>query len=154
MEKQAADIMTGNVIIVKEDQPLSEVVELFDKNRITAAPVVNEAGELTGIVTKSDVLGYYMDLNIKVSVQRNLSELIELESDQDALDSIPNPDIPVREVMTPDPVTAQADTTAKQLAETIITRRIHKVIIMEGASIKGIVSPIDFLYYIAGIEKE
>lgn len=154
MNKSAADLMTGNVVVVDEDTPISSVIETFDENSITAAPVVDSSKALVGIVTKSDLFGFYMDTGIKTDIQRNLSELIELELDPEAFEAAHDPDTPVKNIMTPEPITAQEDTPADVLARTIIEERIHKVIILRGKEIAGIISPTDFLYPIAGIQKK
>jgi len=53
---QARDVMTTNVVSVSESAPVHEVVALLLKHRISAVPVVNEAGRVVGMVSEGDLL--------------------------------------------------------------------------------------------------
>ena len=53
---QARDVMTVNVISVKEDAPIHEVVSLLLKHRISAVPVVDAAQRVIGIVSEGDLI--------------------------------------------------------------------------------------------------
>ena len=53
---QARDVMTVNVISVREDTPIHEVVSLLLKHRISAVPVVDAAQRVVGIVSEGDLL--------------------------------------------------------------------------------------------------
>lgn len=52
----ARDVMTSPVITVLPTTPLVEIVDLMLKNRISAVPVVNAEGSLTGIVSEGDLM--------------------------------------------------------------------------------------------------
>lgn len=51
----AQDIMTRDVVTVSEATPLARIVALFERHRIRRVPVL-QGGELTGIVTRADVV--------------------------------------------------------------------------------------------------
>jgi CBS domain-containing protein len=53
---QARDVMTTNVVSVTEDAPVHDIVGLLLKYRISAVPVVDEAGKVVGIVSEGDLL--------------------------------------------------------------------------------------------------
>lgn len=50
------DIMTTDVIKIMESGTLSEVIDLMAENNISRIPVVGERGDLTGIITRTDVV--------------------------------------------------------------------------------------------------
>ncbi|MDO8786017.1 MAG: CBS domain-containing protein [Syntrophales bacterium] len=50
-----ADVMTKDVITVKEDTSLHEAARILSENRISGMPVVNEENYLTGIITEADI---------------------------------------------------------------------------------------------------
>jgi len=50
------DIMTEPVITIGENAPLQEVAQIMLDQRIGGVPVINERGDLTGIVTESDFI--------------------------------------------------------------------------------------------------
>ena len=64
MSKTARDIMTKNVIVVDESTSINALIEIFLENKISCAPVVKKKKKLVGIVTKTDVLGYFLDLDL------------------------------------------------------------------------------------------
>ena len=53
--RRVADVMTTDIVTVKETTPLEEVVKLMEKRRIKRVPVVRDGG-VSGIVTRSDLL--------------------------------------------------------------------------------------------------
>ncbi|MEB3980026.1 CBS domain-containing protein [Mycobacterium sp. 663a-19] len=52
----AGDIMSSPVVTVPADASTQRVAETLTRHRISAAPVVNEAGALLGIVSEHDLL--------------------------------------------------------------------------------------------------
>ncbi|MDQ2907594.1 MAG: CBS domain-containing protein [Ktedonobacteraceae bacterium] len=50
------DVMSTDVITVKEDQTRQQAASLLTKHRISGLPVVNDEGLVTGIVTEYDVI--------------------------------------------------------------------------------------------------
>lgn len=53
----AKDIMTTEVVTVKEDTPTEKVIDLLASHRITGLPVVDSEMNLAGIVSEKDILG-------------------------------------------------------------------------------------------------
>lgn len=52
---QLRDIMTSNVVTVKETQSVQEAAALMSQHNIGAIPVVNNSGQMVGIVTDRDI---------------------------------------------------------------------------------------------------
>lgn len=53
-EMKVSEIMTQPVITITEDTPLHEAARIMLEHRIGGLPVINQRGEMTGIVTESD----------------------------------------------------------------------------------------------------
>lgn len=53
---KAKDLMTKVVISIKTDDPVSTAVELMTNNDITGIPVVDNHGNLIGILSEKDIL--------------------------------------------------------------------------------------------------
>jgi predicted transcriptional regulator len=51
------DVMTTNVITVKEDQTRQQAARLLAQHRISGLPVVNDGGILVGVVSEYDIIG-------------------------------------------------------------------------------------------------
>ncbi|RED99794.1 CBS domain-containing protein [Marinoscillum furvescens] len=50
------DYMTSKLITFKPDQQMDEVIETLLKHRISGGPVVNEDGELIGVISEGDCM--------------------------------------------------------------------------------------------------
>lgn len=56
MRRVVGDLMTKDVIVMRESTPYKEVVDLMLANDVSAVPVVDENGHLAGIVSEADLL--------------------------------------------------------------------------------------------------
>ena len=153
MSKTAQDVMTKNVIIIEEDMFTNDLVGLFQKHKISGAPVVNKEKKLTGIVTKTDILGSYIDWHIDLRVKLGLKGVISEESEESNVEILADIDSDVKSVMTQNPITASEDTTVEKMAEIMIDNKVHRLIIMKNSTIVGIVSTLDIINYVAGRDK-
>src|SRR5487761_35399 len=50
------NVMTANVIWVQQDTPFTEIATALHQYRVSAFPVVDEAGQVIGVVSESDLL--------------------------------------------------------------------------------------------------
>ena len=153
MIHKARDIMTRNIIVVEEDTHINNLIRIFMDNKISCVPVVNDEKKLVGIVTKTDILGHFMDIDLHISVKDTLHDILEFSSEQRDLETVPETEMKVRAIMTPNPITTGEDTTVESLAKTMINNKIHRLIITRDNEIAGIVSTLDILYHVAGIDK-
>ncbi|WP_163537217.1 CBS domain-containing protein [Gracilibacillus sp. YIM 98692] len=55
MQQQLREIMTSNVFTVNESQSVQEAAALMSQHNVGAIPVVNNSGQMTGIVTDRDI---------------------------------------------------------------------------------------------------
>ena len=154
MSHTARDIMTRKVIVVEEDTTITDLIRIFVENKISCVPVVNNEKKLVGIVTKTDILGYFMDIDLHISVKEVLKDILEYCSEHDEKEPPSEHEMKVRVIMTPDPITAGEETSVESLAKTMIDNKIHRLIITKDNEIVGIVSTLDILYHVAGINKK
>lgn len=54
--KTIYDLMTKNVITVKKEANLNEIIHLMKENSIGKIPVVDEQGKVVGVITRDDLL--------------------------------------------------------------------------------------------------
>ncbi len=150
----AKEIMTKNVITVQEDTKVLNLIEILNENKISGAPVVDKSGKLIGIVTKSDILGTFLDFDIDLNLKIDLKGIMEFARDKSVGTIVSETEVEVKDIMTPNPITAEEDTPIERLAEIMIDNRIHRIIIIKDESIIGIISPLNLLYYVAGRIKD
>lgn len=56
MLKTVADVMTRDPITVRPKTPLKEVIQTLAERRISGLPVVDESGELVGVISETDLM--------------------------------------------------------------------------------------------------
>src|SRR3972149_442896 len=61
---KAKDIMTRDVITVSPDTTMEELGRLFIERGISGAPVVDNSGNVIGIITENDLIGKNSRLHI------------------------------------------------------------------------------------------
>jgi CBS-domain-containing membrane protein len=76
----AAAVMVTNVITVRSDVSVQEIAETLLANRISAVPVIGEAGELVGIVSEGDLIH-----RVEVGTERHPSWWLEFLAGKQAL---------------------------------------------------------------------
>ncbi len=56
LKTKVEDVMTRTVRTVKEDEPLSKVVNVMLNNKINRVPVLDKENTLVGIITRADII--------------------------------------------------------------------------------------------------
>ncbi|WP_017295939.1 CBS domain-containing protein [Geminocystis herdmanii] len=56
MNKTVAEVMTPNPITVTPQTPLKEAISILVENKISGLPVINETGNLLGIISETDLM--------------------------------------------------------------------------------------------------
>ncbi|NLV23948.1 MAG: CBS domain-containing protein [Deltaproteobacteria bacterium] len=54
--EKAGDVMTSPAVTVREDTPVQDIRNLFSLKKINRAPVVDEEGQILGIVSRDDIV--------------------------------------------------------------------------------------------------
>jgi len=124
MPLNASDVMIKDVITVKESTPIKEVARLFSENKITGVPVVNEEGLLAGVLSETDII--------------RKTNSIGAWSPSTA-----------GQIMTRPAITVEPDESLQRVCELMSNRHIHRVVVAEAGSIKGILTTMDILKAIA-----
>ncbi|MFC1528897.1 CBS domain-containing protein [Candidatus Latescibacterota bacterium] len=153
ISRTALDIMSRDIILVEEDTTITDVIELFLEHKISCVPVVNKNKKLIGIVTKTDIIGHFMDIDLDVSLKVHLKDVIEGISEQDESEILAVTDLKVSSIMKPKPITITENTSIESLAKIMIDHSIHRLIIEKDDAIVGIISTHDILYHVAGMDK-
>lgn len=74
LQVKVQDVMTQDLIKVKQDTILKEVKILFDNKNIHHIPVINDQNKFVGIISKTDLmllLDWGTKLNLPSSMRRN-----------------------------------------------------------------------------------
>lgn len=140
--------MTRNVITVRDDATLSELVATLTEHMITGAPVVDEKGKLVGVVSTTDVA---LRTKRTSHIRRDRPpdfylrgwEMMEdefrsfsIEEDAGEL---------VRDIMTPVIFSVSENARFAEMADTMVGGRVHRLIVTDGDRVAGIVTTLDLL---------
>ena len=141
----AKDIMTTDVITITEDMPVKQIAELFVKNNISGAPVVDDTGTLIGIVTESDLVYQEKPLTAPYFINI-LDAFFQINRKEYQEDFKKITATTAGTLMVKKPFTATADTDISEIAKLIIQHRINRVpIIDEENKVIGMVSRHDIV---------
>lgn len=78
-ELTVGDVMSDDVVVVREDEDLDDALEVMRARGIRRVPVVSGHGELSGILAIDDVLELVADLMGRIPLLVREQQLIEAE---------------------------------------------------------------------------
>jgi CBS domain-containing protein len=140
---KALDIMTPRVVTIRSDATIGEAIRVMLQNRISGLPVVDQAGNLVGIVTEGDFLRRAED---KTEKQRSRWLEFLLGPGRLASDYVHTHGRLVREVMTKDVATAGEYEPVENIVQMMEKRRIKRIPIVRGNKIVGVISRANLLH--------
>jgi CBS domain-containing protein len=127
MSKTVADVMSHDPIVVKAETPLNEAIKILAEKRISGLPVVDDAGNLLGIISETDLMwretgvtppAYIMILDSVIYLQNPATYERDLHK---ALGQT------VGEVMSKNPITISPEKSLKEAAKIMHDRKIHRL---------------------------
>lgn len=125
----ARDLMCTPAVVIRQDDAVPHLCDVMQEAHVNGLPVVDENGEIVGIVTEEDVLYGSMG-----------------EAGASAPTAEP---VLVRDIMTSPAVCATEDTEVVEICRMMWTMRIHRVPIVRDGHVTGIVSAMDLVRAIA-----
>jgi CBS domain-containing protein len=157
MKETASDLMQTAVKVIDPEESLIELERALLEARVSGFPVVDKTGRLVGIVSRSDLVrqlgveqslaeyrsDYYRDLHYYetdpaatlAGIGRQLGERIE--------------QLRVKDVMIRNLRHVSPDTPVQDIARMFIHHHIHRLPVVAGDRLVGIVTTIDLIRLIA-----
>jgi CBS domain-containing membrane protein len=133
------DVMTKNVITIKQDADIHEAARILSENRISGMPVVDENDHVIGIISEADILmlaGMKKEHTFKDIVRHLLGEPVPVRKSGDR----------VKDVMSFPPITSKADDDIVGAANVLDEKRIKRLPVVEGdGRLIGIISRADIV---------
>lgn len=148
---KARDIMTTDVVCVGTGTHLRDLEKIFLEKGISGAPVLDESGQLVGVISQTDLIHYHLTRGDRPFPESDFYHVAELEKAFAGSGyQIEDYDLGfVGDVMTPVVHSVDPDTSVEDLARLMTLAQIHRVIITERAKVVGLVSAMDLLKVIA-----
>lgn len=127
-------IMSKNLIVITEDEPLLNVEKIFNLHKIHHIPVVKKE-RLVGILSKSDFLFFKRGFNDHSTDER--IDLFRLKTHS------------VKDIMTKGIATLNQDERINVALEIFNENLFHAIPIMDGDNLIGILSTYDIIKHLA-----
>lgn len=142
---KAKDIMTREVITVTPETEVSDIAQLLLERHLNGAPVVDEEGNIVGIVCQSDLIAEQKKLPLP-SFFTLLDSFIPISSTSKVEKEVQKiTAIKAADAMTPNPVTIGPETSIDEIASIMVNRNYHTLPVTEGRKLVGIVGKEDIL---------
>lgn len=151
--KTARDIMIQPVFAARESWSVRELAAYFTDKGISGAPVLDDAGRLTGVVSLTDIVDQVTrDREPAAPRGRGWADRYNPE-DLKGL-AIEDEGRLVAEIMTPTFFTIPDSTPLPKIARTMVAGRIHRLLVTQKSHVVGIVTTLDLLRELAGMGKK
>jgi len=139
------DIMTKEVITASPEMEITQATKLLLEKRINGVPVVNEAGNVIGILCQSDLIVQQKKLPIPsfftfLDGYISLTSMKRLEKEVQKIAAST-----VADAMTINPVVVHPDTNINDVAALMVDKNFHTLPVVDEEKLVGIVGKEDIL---------
>ncbi len=149
MELKAKDIMTKDVVILSKEMDVKEVAQLLLEKDIGGAPVVDDEGQVIGIVTEGDLIMEDVKIHFPTFIHL-LSGIIYLESLKKFEEKLRKAvGVRVEDIMTRKVFTVDEETSVEDIATLMIEKGISRVPVVREGQLVGIVTRRDIVKFLA-----
>lgn len=140
---KAKDVMTRTIISVDPNASVLEAARLMLQHHISGLPVINEAGQLVGILSEGDFLRRQ-----ETDTQRQRPRWLEflMGPGRIAEDYTHSHGAKVSEVMTAEVHTVGEGASLEEVVELMERRRIKRVPVVRGREVVGIISRANIMH--------
>jgi CBS domain-containing protein len=148
-----AELMSRHIVTVGTEADLKAVWNTLAENKISGAPVVDENGEIQGVISQHDILKCLVTERSERLAERSFYQALPTIAEgffpsgdriEDALR------LTAREVMNPRIIAVHPNDSVRTVATVLRRNHIHRVIVCDKAKIVGIVSTFDLLAIFEG----
>jgi len=148
---RAHQIMTRNVVTVRPGTSIVEAARRMLDNHVSGLPVVDERGELTGIVSEGDFLR-----RSEIGTQRKRPSWLRffMVPDRAAREFVHQSGRKVEEVMTQDPLVVSEDATLEELVRLMEKKNVKRLPVMRNDRLVGIVTRANLLQAVASLARD
>jgi acetoin utilization protein AcuB len=130
-----AEIMTTSVSTINMDTPIAQAMEVCSEKKIRHLPIVNDLGELTGLVT---------DRDLRYCISPRIGTISENNADRESLRR------PVHLIMIRATITATPQTSIAEAAQLMLDHRIGCLVVINPfRHVIGMVTSSDLIRCIA-----
>jgi CBS domain-containing protein len=163
------DIMKTELIFARAGTSVDALIQLLDEEGISGVPVLDSAGRVRGVVSRTDVIRaaaraaelpaadeFWSRVGSPASGDEEdaawflAPESAVLMVPADSFPTLGLDDITVDEIMTPVAFSVDPDMLVWELADFLVRGKIHRALVQEDEKLVGIVTAFDVLRVMAG----
>jgi CBS domain-containing protein len=149
---RARDVMQSNVSTVEPGQSLSGLDEMLVRDGVSGMPVL-ERGEVVGVVSRADIVrAFDQATGAAAATQAYYHDVAGAALDPGTVARMSAENVAaktVRDVMTSQVVAVSPDDPLPEVARILIDRRMHRILVVEGRRLAGILTTVDLVSAIA-----
>ena len=128
---KVAELMQTEVQTAAPDAPLDDATRTMADAHVSGLPVVDRQGRLVGVISTTDILAS------------------EEEAEDPATRVALYQNTPVRDLMTPRPVTIGPEAPLKEAAQQLLYADVHRLFVVDGDRLVGVISTTDIVRAVA-----
>ncbi len=152
----ARDVMNSEILTVTEDMTAHELATFLTDHEISGAPVEDSEGRLSGVVSTTDLARTAFESGSSAEeahpffrswagASLDVDDLEDLHVEEEGLQ--------VKDIMTPTVFAVEADAPVSHVARSMLDGHLHRLLVIEGQKVVGIISTSDLLRLLAGESK-
>jgi len=149
------EVMTRDVKVLHPDQTVSDAVAELAGDNISGAPVIDDNGQMVGIITENDILnalkktGKHLEM-VYPSLSMVSVSFIEKMDEKETMEAFREiASTKVRDIMTRSVTTVQSGSNLSLVVNFITLKGINRIPIMDGGKVVGIISRTDIIQGLA-----
>lgn len=125
------EIMTAPAVSVRPDSDMDEALRVMAERKVTAVPVVDDAGHVVGVLSEIDVLRRAVEPDTRAH-----------KAHHDQVEPLPHN---VGEIMTPNPTTTTEGSDVSDLVQLFTVSSYKSLPVVRGGRLVGVVSRSDVI---------
>ena len=134
---RASDVMLGSFATVKPSTPLIDAVRLLLETNQRGLPVVDDNGDLVGIISEGDLL-HRDELGVKPHASNWLEQIIGIEERCPVRERMRSLSVGV--IMTPEPICVDESASLDDVINTMDLREVGQVPVVSAGKVIGIIN--------------
>ncbi len=135
----AREVMSAPVVTARPDTPVKDLATLLATHKISGVPIVDDGGQVVGIVSESDFLTKLRHAEKHQGIRGTLERLADPEGERKSGARVAS------ELMASPAITADVGATVRDVVGLMTSHKVNRIPILDGTTLVGIVTRADVL---------
>ena len=156
-DKTVRDVMSPEVITVRDRMNAEQLAACFEENDISGAPVIDDDGKLVGVVSVKDLVRSVVPSGATAPDRSDPAYFLREWEDQFNPEDVKqlrvvDAEVTAADLMSGAVVSIPEDATTASCARKMMDHRVHRLLVTRGEELLGIVTSFDLLGLVAADE--